>query len=204
LFQIANENWVMYKTMALLLQNRRLQATHTNTISANEWVDAELTFASVKETKKSLTMWSSVRTIFCVVNRHFKDGELVSTKVRYFATSMAVSELSADKWLELLIRRWGVEILHMVLDVSFEEDDHPWIPADARGALAVGLLRRVVMLLMTLHKFITLQDEAKQHMPWTELMALIKRVLEWPSGQGAINLFDGLTKHQYQVPPALA
>ncbi len=203
LFQIANEYWNMYQMMALLLQDKEPQARSTNDISENERVERELTMTTVRETRNNLTMWKSARTIFRVISKHYKDEHLVSMETRYFVTSMELSELPADKWLELIVLRWGVETVHQILDMEdvFEEDDHPWITKDARGALSVGLLRRLVMLLMTMHKYIHLRSEENRDMPWPDLVALVKRVLEWGGG---VDLFEGLRTRRFKVPPALA
>jgi len=203
LFQIADERWNMYKMVALLLQDKKPQAHSTNDISETERVERELSMMTVGETRKNLTMWKSVRTIFRVVSKHFKDGQLVATETRYFVMSMDSSELPADKWLELIVLRWGIETVHQILDMEdvFEEDDHPWITKDARGALAVGLLRRLVLLLMTMHKYIHLRSEENRDMPWSDMVALIKRVLEWG---GTDALFKGLRTRRFAVPPALA
>ena len=205
-FQIANERWVMHQTAELLLRDKAPQALSTNDISENERVERELTMMSVGETRKNLTMWKSVRTIFQIVTKHYKDNTLCSTETRYFVTSMESSELPAGKWLELIILRWGIETVHQILDMEdvFEEDDHPWITKDARGALAVGLLRRLVMTLMTLHKHVHLRSEENRHMPWPELIALVKRILQW-GGTGAMDdLFAKPRPRRFQVPPALA
>jgi len=203
LFCIADERWVMYRTAALLLREKKPQACSTNDISQNERVERELTLMPIRETRKNLTMWSSVRTIFRVVSKHYEGDELISEETRYFVTSMEATELPAEKWLELLIRRWGIETAHQLLDMEdvFEEDDHPWITKDARGALSVGLLRRLVLLLMTLHKHIHLRSEENRDMPWPDLVALVKRVLEWGGGD---DLFAGLRTRSFKVPPALA
>lgn len=203
LFQMADERWVMYQTAELLLRDRQPQAYNTNDISESERVERELTLMPVGETRKNLTMWESARTILRVVSKHYRDDELCSTETRYFVTSMDHSELPAEKWLELIVLRWGIETVHQILDMEdvFEEDDHPWITKDARGALAVGLLRRLVLLLMTMHKHIHLRSEDNRDMPWPDMIAVVKRVLEWG---GAADLFDGLRTRRFTVPPALA
>lgn len=203
LFQIANENWQIYKMTALLLQDKEPQARSTRKISEAEYVDSELTLCSVRETAKSVTMWPSVRTIFRVVSKHYKDGQLDTTETRYYVTSMAAEELPASKWLELIHLRWGVETVHQILDLkdAFAEDDHPWITSDARGTLTIGLLRRLVYLLMTLHKHVHLRSEEHRDMPWPDLMKLVRRVLEWG---GSDDLFAGLRTRRLEIPPSLA
>ena len=203
LFHIANEVWVMHQMMVQLLEGRSPQASSTVHISKTERVERELTMMSVTETPKSLTMWPSVRTIFRVVSRHYRPDQPVVTEVRYFATSMEASELPADKWEELIRRKWGVETFHQILDHkdTFSEDTRVWIPMDARGALAVGLLRRLTAAILNLHKVRLAESGEKPDMTWPDLLDDVRRVLEWGGGD---EIFPTPRPHKYRVPEALA
>jgi hypothetical protein len=97
-------------------------------------------------------MWPHVRSVFKVTSYCYDNGALLSTKTRFFVSSMAVDELSPQKWLALTVMRWGVETVHQVLDCAFKEDAHPWITKNANGALVVMMLRRLCYALMTLYK----------------------------------------------------
>lgn len=198
-FQIADPRWVMYQTIELLLSDAA-PGTCSEEVKGNKRTVRSLTLLPVKKTGKNLTIWEHVQTAFKVHSETYEDGVLTGTKTRYFVSSLSASELSAEKWLELVVLRWGVETAHQILDVAFAEDRHPWITSDANGALVVMLLRRLVYTLMTLHKSVTLRSEDNREQPWRDLMEQIKDTLEWADGK----LLDGLRCRRFAVPPALA
>lgn len=198
-FQIANPRWVMYQTLELLLSGVAV-AARTEEVKGRKRFVRMLTMKTVHDTGRSLTLWSHTRTILKVYSETYEDGVLESTKTRYFVTSLAASELSAEKWLELIVLRWGVETVHQILDCAFEEDAHPWITSDANGALVLMLLRRLVYTLMTLYKSVTLRSDENRQMTWPELMEQIRDMLEWAQGK----LLDGFRPRTFAVPKALA
>jgi hypothetical protein len=198
-FQIADPQWVMYQTIELLLSGVD-PVVHTEEVKGSKRVVRELTMLPVKKTRKNLTIWEHAQTILKVYSKTYEDGVLTGTKTRTFVTSLVASELSPEKWLELIVLRWGVETVHQILDCAFQEDKHPWITTDANGGLVVMLLRRLVYTLMTLHKSVTLRSEENRAMPWRELMDQIRDTLEWAQG----TLLDGLRSRSFAVPPALA
>jgi hypothetical protein len=198
-FQIADPNWVMYKTIELLLRDIAPSA-RTEDVKGSKRFVRELTMKTVTDTGTDRTLWSHTRTIFKVYSETYEDGVLKSTKTRFFVTSLAATELSAEKWLELVVLRWGVETAHQILDCAFEEDDHCWITSDANGALVVMLLRRLVYTILTLYKSVTLRSEDNREMTWRELMDQIRDTLEWAQGK----ILDDLRPRTFAVPPALA
>jgi len=92
---------------------------------------------------------------------------------RYLISSLAADRLKPSEWLLLVRRHWGVETTHQVLDVAFEEDDHPWIEQNPRGMLVVALLRRIAYTLLSLFRSVTQRSELKQAMPWKNLLGAI-------------------------------
>jgi hypothetical protein len=199
-FQIADPRWIMYQTIELLL-SETAPATRTEEISGNRRVVRELTLKAVTETAKSLTLWRHTRTIIKVYSQTYENAVLTGTKTRYFVTSLDPDELSPEKWLQLVVARWGVETAHQILDCAFEEDKHPWVTKDANGALVMMLLRRLVYTMMTLYKSVTIRsEETRQTMTWRELMAEIRNTLEW-ARQSAL---EGLRQRVFAIPPALA
>jgi len=198
-FQIANPDWVMYQTIELLLSD--VAPTFcSEEAKGKKGVERELTMRRVTPTAKNLTIWSHACTILKVVSRTYEDNVLKQTKTRYFVTSLAADELSAEAWLDLIVQRWGVETVHQILDCAFEEDKHPWITSDANGALVVMLLRRLVYTLMTLYKSVTLRSEEHREMTWRELMEQIRDTLEWARD----DILRGLRPRPFVVPPAFA
>jgi hypothetical protein len=79
-------------------------------------------------------------------------GTLTRTDERYLISSLPSVRLSADHWLLVARRHWGVETSHQILDYAFEEDDHPWIEASPRAALVVAILRRIAYTMLTLFR----------------------------------------------------
>jgi len=198
-FQIADPKWVMYKTIELLLRDVTPVA-RTEEVSGTKRVVRELTMRAVTDLGTNRTLWRHTRTIFKVYSETYAEGVLRTTKTRYFVTSLAATELSAEKWLELVVLRWCVETVHQILDCAFEEDKHPWITKDANGALVVMLLRRLVYTLMTLYKSVTLRSDDNREMTWRDLMEQIRDTLEWSQGK----VLDGLRPRTFALPKALA
>ena len=89
---------------------------------------------------------------------------------RYLISSLASDRLTAEQWLLLVRRHWGVETTHQILDVAFREDDHPWIEQNPRGMLVVALLRRIAYTLLTLFRSVTQRSEEKRATPWKRLL----------------------------------
>lgn len=117
--------------------------------------------------------WEHLQTVLRIESRTFDHGRCVEHDNRYYICSMAVDSLSAEQWLQLVRRYWGVENgPHFTLDVALHEDDHPWIEADPKGALVLALLRRVAYNLLTLFRSVTLRGELNRITPW-------KTVLSW-------------------------
>jgi len=200
-FQIADERWVMYRTIAELLANKTSVATEEEIVSSHERVVRRLWTLPVKPTGKTVTtIWKSIRTAFKLVSETYVDGVLDSTMTRLYVTDLESAAVSADKWLQLIVMRWGVETSHQILDGAFAEDDRPWITSDAQGALAVMLLRRVAYTIMTLYKSITLRSDDNRILPFRKIMEWLKDTLKWPNPEE----FEGLQTRSFAVPPALA
>ena len=89
---------------------------------------------------------------------------------RYLISSMPSVRLTADHWLLVARRHWGVETSHQILDIAFEEDDHPWIEACPRAALVVAILRRIAYTMLTLFRSVTQRSDERRATPWETLM----------------------------------
>ena len=200
LFQIADPRWVMYQTVALLFDGKSPDVVDEEIVSSNCRVVRELTVLPIAPTRKNLTMWKHTKTILRVHSRTYENGQLTGTKTRYFVTSMEHSALRADQWLKLVVLRWGVETSHQILDTAFEEDNRPWITEDARGALVVQLLRRIVYTIMTLYKSCTIRSEEERDMPWRRYLEWVRDLLKWPNAEELV----GLRSRKFAVPRALA
>lgn len=200
LFQMADPRWTMYKTAELLMRGKAPADVQEQQISQQKRVVRSLTMLVVKPAHKNVTMWAHCRTVLKVHSETYENGVLTGTLTRYYATSLASDTLDAKQWLELIIRRWGVETVHQVLDTQFQEDKRPWITANGEASLVLMLLRRVVYTLMTLYKAVTQRSDDNRSVPWRVLMEWVRDTLKWPNPQP----FEGLRPRQYKEPPAFA
>jgi hypothetical protein len=199
-FQVADPRWIMYQTLETLLADKPVVATQEENLSSHERVVRRLSLVELNPTGKNLTIWGHTRTAFKVVSEHYEKGVFKSTLTRYFITDVESWELSADKWLDLVVMRWGVETSHQILDGAFAEDDRPWITKDAHGALAVMLLRRVAYTIVTLFRSVTQRSEDNRLQPFRKILEWIKDALKWPNAEE----LEGLRTRSFAVPPALA
>ncbi len=100
-------------------------------------------------------------------------GKRVSLDNRYLVSSLAADRLTPKQWMLLVRRHWGVETTHQALDVSFEEDDHPWVEQNPRGAVVVAILRRIAYTLLALFRCVTQRSDERRAMPWKRLLRAI-------------------------------
>lgn len=116
--------------------------------------------------------WQHLRTVVRVQSETFDcaSGKLLRTDEHYFLSSLPRCRLTPAHWLLVIRRHWGVETAHQALDVSFEEDDHPFIEANPRGALVVAILRRIAYTILTLFRSVTQRSDQRRHVPWKDLM----------------------------------
>lgn len=115
--------------------------------------------------------WTHLRTILRIQSETCDaTGNVVSQEDRYFISSLAPDRLSAEQWLTIVRRHWGVEITHQTLDVSFKEDTRPWSRDNPRGMLVVAILRRMAYTLLTLFRSVTQRSNQKRALPWAELL----------------------------------
>ena len=123
--------------------------------------------------------WESLKTVVRVQSETFNEkGKRISHENRYYASSLPRSELSDSQWLALVRHHWNVENnCHGCLDVTFQEDDHPWIERDAQGAVVMALLRRVAFDLLALFRSVTQRSSKRRQMPWRQLMRVVELAL---------------------------
>jgi len=89
---------------------------------------------------------------------------------RYLISSMPSVRLTANHWLLVARRHWGVETSHQILDTACEEDDHPWLEACPRAALVVAVLRRIAYTMLTLFRTVTQRSDERRAIPRDTLM----------------------------------
>ena len=198
-FQVADPRWVMYQTLEILLRDTAPVASDEEIISSHKRIVRSLSLVSIRPTEKNLTIWGHARMALKVHSETYEGGVLTGTLTRYFITSLESSELPADKWLKLVVMRWGVETSHQILDGAFAEDTRPWITSDAQGSLAVMLLRRVAYTILTLYRSVTQRSEDHRNLPFRKLMEWLKDTLKWPNSEE----FEGLRTRRFAVPKTL-
>jgi hypothetical protein len=127
------------------------------------------------EVTAELDGWAHLRTVVRIETEIFDSaGNTISRENRYFISSLPRCRLTAQHWLLVARRHWGVEVAHQVLDTAFAEDERPWIEAHPRAALVVAILRRIAYTILTLFRSVTQRSEERRHVPWK---ALIRDVL---------------------------
>ena len=113
--------------------------------------------------------WEHLRTVLRIQTESF-DGKAKPPDERYLISSLPSVRLTADHWLLVARRHWGVETSHQILDNAFEEDDHPWIETCPRAALVVAILRRIAYTMLTLFRSVTQRSDERRAIPWDTLM----------------------------------
>jgi hypothetical protein len=115
--------------------------------------------------------WRHLRTVLRVQTQTFNArGKLLRTDERYLISSLPSVRLSAEHWLLVIRRHWGVETAHQILDTAFTEDAHPWIEAHPRAALVVAILRRIAYTILALFRSVTQRSDERRAVPWRTLM----------------------------------
>lgn len=202
--QIADPRWCMYETIQQLTVNKEPDYVEETKLSNTKTLVRKVIVWRNRshKSRRSQLVWEHVNTAIVVVTEVHEGGIVTETKRRLFVTNKSHDAMSAEKWLQLVVLRWGVETSHQILDTAFEEDKHPWMSSDANGALVMMILRRVAYTLLTLYKSVTLRSEEAHAMPWRQLFAQLRKALTWPVDAIA----DGLDGRQrrFAVPAAFA
>lgn len=199
-FQIADPRWTLYTGAASLLKQTPVFARTEAAASSSERVVRELSLYAVDPSQDATLLWSHTRTLFKVSSKTYQNGACVGTQTRYFVSSLPSTTLDPQRWLELVVMRWGVETSHQILDTVFAEDARPWFKKDAQGALVLMLLRRIVYTVLTLFKARTQRSEDKRQVPWRELFEDIRDALKMATDPDVM----GLRRRTYHTPAALA
>jgi predicted transposase YbfD/YdcC len=143
--------------------------------------------------------WDHLRTVLRVEMETFDaEGTRIKHENRYFVSSLPRSRLTDAQWLLLVRRHWGVETSHQILDVAFEEDDHPWIVQNPRATVVVMVLRRIAYTLLALWRYVTLRGESQRNQTWREVM----RAVELAVIKANAGVLAGLRRHRLAPAPA--
>jgi len=158
----------MFQAAQVWLGTLAVQATSVDLVSGKV-VTRRLYLGAAKELDSPQGWEVHLRTVLRVETETVDAIGKRSIDNRYLISSLAHDRLTPKEWLLLLRRHWAVETTHQILDVAFEEDDHPWIEQNPRGMLVVAILRRVAYTLLTLFRSATQRSDARRHVPWKNL-----------------------------------
>lgn len=115
--------------------------------------------------------WTHLRTVLRVESVTLDArGAVLSRDNRYFLSSLPLRRMTAAQWLLAARRHWGVETTHQILDVTFHEDDHPWIESNPRATAVVIVLRRIAYTLLALWRSVTLRADEHRTRPWRAIL----------------------------------
>ncbi len=111
--------------------------------------------------------------------RHFTSWRCVLSRLVFFrkqareqpaSSSLSTDRLSPHKWLTVIRRHWAVETTHQVLDVTFQEDEHPWVIQNPRLTATIMILHRIGNTLLSIFKHITQRSDHRRQEPWRVLL----------------------------------
>lgn len=198
LFGLKASQPTLYKEAALWLGGRLADQADATTFD----VHGDTTVVRRLHVGEAITApegWDHVRSVLRVEMETFDArGTSINVDNRYFISSLPRSRLTNDQWLLLVRRHWGVETSHQILDVAFEEDDHPWIEHNPRATVVVMLLRRIAYTLLALWRGVTLRSDEQRNRPWRKVM----RDIELAVIKATAAELTGLRRHRLAPAPA--
>jgi hypothetical protein len=181
LFRLNDERRHMQQLATELLAHKEVVAETHDVVSNREEVVRRLRIFHVNtgllHFPRKSELWSHAKTLLCVESETRKDGVITSVEKRYYASSLAAEELTVEQWLLCVRFHWRVELSHQTFDTAFEEDERPWIVSDAKGMLAVVILRRIAYSLLTLYRSMRQRSEEKRAVPWADLFEDVRDAL---------------------------
>lgn len=182
LFRLNNPEWRLHQIATELLTHAELAHESIETRSNKVQVRRRLKMFRVNQGKlpklaRKSEIWADARLLLQVETETFEGGVCQSRETKLYITSLPAEELTAEQWLFATVKHWGVETTHQVLDTAFQEDERPWIEADANGMLIVLVLRRIAYTLLTLFRSVTLRASENRLRPWCEFIDWVDKTL---------------------------
>ncbi len=113
--------------------------------------------------------WEHLRSVIRVDSDGFDRLGKPTHETYYFLSSLPVDRLTPKQWLTMIRRHWAVENAHQVLDVAFEEDDHPWVTENPRLTVVLMILRRIPYTLLSIFRTVTQRSDERRSEAWKEL-----------------------------------
>lgn len=121
--------------------------------------------------------WEHLRTIIRVDSSGFDRLGRPTNETRYFLSSLPTDRLLPQQWLTIIRRHWAVETTHQILDVTFKEDDRPWVLHNPRLTATIMVLRRIGYSLLAIFRNVTQRSDHRRHEPWHVLLTRIRDAL---------------------------
>ena len=180
LFGLKGDKPTLYAEAKRLLGRRRAPEAETVDVVGRHVVTRRL-YRTVE--LAHYLEWTHLETVVRVesIKRDRDTDRLVEHENRYYLSSLPADELSADQWLLVVRRHWGVENeCHNTWDKIFAEDDHPWFDSgeDApQGTVVLMLLRRIAYNLLALFRSVTQRSDEKRQTPWKDLLRWVYNAL---------------------------
>lgn len=185
LFRLRGEARTMYKLADELIDPDEVVGETVDVLDCRTTVTRRVILLPIEQQwsygagkKPAESVWRHARTFVRIESEVTRDGEAPQRETRLYVTSLPAASLTPQQWLHLVRSHWGVENnTHHTLDTAFAEDDRPWITRSGVGTLAVLLLRRIALTLLTLFRSVTQRSEEKRRMPWKALLSWVRDTL---------------------------
>jgi len=188
-FRLKNESWYMHRMASQLCDADDVAAETVDVLDNQTTVTRRLVVVPVQRhwaygkgaqgpMHPDESIWSHTKTFLRIESIKRVSDEVVAREVRFWNSSLGHDVLTPAQWLEALRSHWGVENNnHHTLDTAFAEDDRPWITGDARGTLAVLVLRRIAYTLLTLFRSVTQRSDERRNTRWRVLLSWVRDTL---------------------------
>lgn len=188
-FRLKHEAWYMYRMASELCDADDIAAERVDVLDNQTTVTRRLVVVPVERhwaygkvadgpVKPDASIWSHTKTLLRIESITRRGGEVIADEVRFWNSSLAHDALTPAQWLEVLRSHWGVENNnHHTLDTAFAEDERPWITGEARGTLAVLVLRRIAYTLLTLFRSVTQRSDERRNTRWRVLLSWVRDTL---------------------------
>lgn len=185
LFALKNEHRTMCKLADEMLASEPVLA-HTDDVLDNSTtvvrslrlLRADPSWSYGEDKGPAESTWPHAKAFLSVEYVEVQHGDITVRDERMFVSSMDPKRLTPAQWLLIVRSHWRVENdNHHTFDTAFAEDERPWIAADAKGMLAVLLLRRIAYTLLALFRSVTLRSDENRAIRWKALLAWVRNVL---------------------------
>lgn len=104
-------------------------------------------------------------------------GYRLTHETRYFLSGLPANRFVTPQSLSVIRRHWAVETTHQILDVTFQEDERPWLTHNPRLTATIIILRRLGYTLLSVFKNVTQRSTRRRQEPLHRLLTRIRDAL---------------------------